>query len=115
MNPPDLTDEITKDAMKNAAVKEIEALFDENRQIRGHVASMGDGRVVFIGEHPKLPDAWCIAFRNLEGDITRLKLSKDAMAVLVQLYNRPRKGDDIFPLHIKTQWQVVVQAEAEEP
>jgi hypothetical protein len=70
---------------------------------------LSDGRLVYIGEKPGNRDEWYVAFRNEAGDDTRLRLSKEAMAILVQLYKQHPKGDDVWPLQIKTAWQVVVK------
>jgi len=94
---------------KIMATKHIEQSFAENEKIRGNLGNLSDGRLVFIGEHQDNKDEWYIAFRNSEGDDTRLRLSKEAIAMLVQLYNRHPKGDDVFPLRIKMAWQVVVK------
>lgn len=92
---------MNKEAMTPDDLKHVEKLFEENDQIRGHLAHLSEGRLVFIGEHPDANNCWCIAFRNEAGDDTRIKLSKEAMAILVQLYNRKPNGMDVFPLRIR--------------
>src|SRR4051812_9889117 len=95
-----------EEMQKALAVKQVEQAFAENAKIRGNLGTLSDGRLVFIGEKQENRDEWYIAFRNAEGDDTRLRLSKEAMATLVQLYKQHPKGNDTWPMQIKTAWQV---------
>ena len=100
------------DLHKELVLKSVERSFAENEKVRGNLGKLSDGRLVFIGKHPDNKDDWFIAFRNSDGDDTRLRLSKEAMAMLAQLYKQHPKGDDVFPLQIKMAWQVVVKEKA---
>lgn len=99
---------------KTLALQHIEQEFAENDKVRGSLAKLSDGRVVFIGEREGNKDDWFIGFRNSAGDDTKLRLSKEAMSMLMQLYKQHPKGDDVWPLQIKTAWQVVVKDKEEE-
>lgn len=90
-------------------MEKAEQAFEENSQIKGHLARLDNRRLVFIGRRDDDKECLYIAFRNPEGDDTRLKLTREAMAMLVQLYNKPAKGEDIFPLVIKTEWKIVAR------
>lgn len=96
------------DMQKALFLKSVERSFEENDKVRGSLAELSDDRLVFIGEHPDNKDEWYIGFRNSEGEDTRLRLSKEAMSMLMQLYKKHPKGNDPFPLRIKTMWQVTV-------
>lgn len=98
--------------MSEKYLKYAEAAFAENTKIRGHIARIDDKRFVFLGKHEDDKDTFCLGFENLDGEQTRLKVSKEAMAALVNLYTHPRKSDpEAFPLKIMTQWLIVEKPE----
>lgn len=91
-----------------------EKAFAFNAEVKGHATYLDDGRIIFIGKHPGHQGEWFLGFRNLEGYETKLRLSYEAMAHLVKLYNRKPNGEEIFPMTIKTAWQVTVINEPED-
>ncbi len=84
----------------------IQQSFADNEKITGHLAYLDETRLVFIGKREGQSNCWYIGFRNAKGEDTKLTLSLEAMALLVQLYNKPPKGTDTFPLQIKGAWKV---------
>jgi hypothetical protein len=92
--------------MNDILLKSVEKKFADNEKIRGHLAHLDDKRIVFIGNREEDKGTYYVGFRNAEGDDTFLRLSPEAMAMLIQLYRKPRNGDDVFPICIKKAWQV---------
>lgn len=77
------------------------------RLIRGRVASLSGGRVVFLGKFVG-SDQWGLAFRNEDGEDKYLSLSADAAEALFEIVedrgNRLKWHED-FP-H-KKMWELV--------
>ena len=98
---------------KDLQLEYLEKAFDDNAKIKGNLGSLSDKRKVFIGSKEGEKGVWYVAFRNEEGADTYLKLSHEAMAMLMQLYKKHPKGDDIWPLVIAAQWQVTLKEKTE--
>lgn len=54
-------------------------------QIKGRKIELSEGRHVFLGQCSDWPGFWFVEFRNLEGILTRLKMSEEALQALSDL------------------------------
>jgi hypothetical protein len=94
---------------KDMQLEYIERSFDENAKVTGNLGRLDEKRLVFIGSRKDVEGTWYVGFRNSEGEDTKILLSHEAMAMLVQLYKKHPKGEDVWPLQIKTAWQVTLK------
>lgn len=67
--------------------------------MKGHLVKLSHGRLVFLGESPKEPDLFFVAFRNNEGNETKFTLSREAKEALTELLTEKFKGERVsWPL-----------------
>lgn len=76
----------------------------EALDVKGTLAKLGDGRLVYVGRCADKPATSFIAFRNAEGVDTNFQLSDEARDVLLMLLSQP-VGSERFPF--KREWRVV--------
>ncbi len=58
---------------------------DQIDNVTGSLHRFDDGRLVFLGTCQSQPDAWFVGFRNVAGNVTKLKLSHEAMLTLTEM------------------------------
>lgn len=56
--------------------------------VKGFKEDLSGGRLVFLGKSEENRTDWYLRFVNSEGSETKLKLSDEAMSVLVALHKR---------------------------
>lgn len=82
--------------------------------VLGHLQMIDDTRFVFIGEDPSTPEVIYLGFRSVEGQDTKIVLSREAYQVLKYLITEPFKGKRV-PFPYKSQWQVMVEEITPQP
>lgn len=89
-----------------------DAVFFELKQIedcpvRGHIRMIDDVRFVFVGHDPGDTEKVYLAFRNHDGEDTKLALSNEAFDALKYILTEPFKGKRTsFPYKHKSRWKV---------
>ena len=82
----------------------------EDCPVQGHLKMIDDVRLVFIGQDPNKTDIYYLAFRNEDGEDTKIKLSTEAYNALKCLISEPFKGKRVgFPY--KLEWSINVTEE----
>jgi hypothetical protein len=74
----------------------------------GYVIELEGKRLVFVGKLPgNILNSYYVGFRNFEGSDTKLKLSKEAMEALIQLYSKLEAAPGTDPFPERESWAVV--------
>jgi hypothetical protein len=73
--------------------------------VTGTTIELDDVRLVFVGRNPDQPGVTYIGFRNEHGEDTKIKISREARAALIDLLMNPREPVADFPHH--KQWRMV--------
>lgn len=95
--------------MNNLNCTLIEKYIEVNSKVKGHLAYLDDTRLVFLAKSPNNKDLWYLGFRNSENVDTKIALSSEALAMLVQLYRKQPNGEEVFPVQIITKWEVIIE------
>jgi hypothetical protein len=85
----------------------------KTKDIRGRLIKLDDTRLVFVGQSATAPGNSFIAFRNKDGEDTKLVLSIEAAHALFSLLDGPIGGSDEWPQSSKSGWRIATDAEAD--
>lgn len=78
-----------------------------NLDVKGHLAQLSDDRLVFVGRSPAHGSEVYIAFRNSQGEDTKLVLSVEAALTLFALLDKAPDNQEVsYPF--RKEWVVVV-------
>lgn len=82
-------------------------------EVLGRRVEFEDGRIIFLGTCKDEPGVFFIGLRSKKGEDMKLRMSREAVEALVELFHNPMHGMPLADFPHKKMWRVVDYDEVE--